>query len=207
MRLFRKDGKSFFIDSKEIERRLEACGVDPDKMILCKADDKTLLCGVGAYMLDGEDLPQDLKEEIERRTKQYFSDMLIREWIAIPQEEMCSTCVHKNDGLESDACRSCGEEMSSWARHKDGPRAIITQIPMSWDEAESAFANGERLFVELYAQEYIGEETEFVPTDAIAFMRRTLYNLGVNDGILCGFRYWRTYPTEAERMSAEWTRI
>ena len=119
---------------------------------------------------------------------------------------LCSACVHNDVGLENEVCRNCGEEGSNWKWRGDEPSPCITQRPMSCEEAEKV-GGEEVLFIEYYATEEIRAQEGYFAPDAISFLRKTLYNIGVNDGILRGFRCWRSMPNEAERTSAQWQRI
>lgn len=119
---------------------------------------------------------------------------------------LCSACVHNNVGLENEVCRNCGDGGENWKWRGDEPSPCITQRPMSCDEAEEA-DDDEVIFIEYYATEEIKAQEGYFAPDAISFLRKTLYNIGIKDGIVCGFRCWRSMPSEAERAVAHWQRI
>lgn len=118
---------------------------------------------------------------------------------------LCTACIHNDVGLEDEACRGCGDNGRNWKWRGDAHSGCITQRPITWEDAEES--KGETLFVERYATEKITATQDLMMMDGADFLRRTLYNIGVNDGIVCGFRFWRAYPSEAERAAAQWQRI
>lgn len=117
----------------------------------------------------------------------------------------CEYCAHRGRAMEDGPCHECGAEGRNWAWISAQESPCITQRPMSLEEAEAeADATMGEVYLERYAMDEIVAVCGEICTDMLSPLRRALYGMAANDGIVCGYRYWRYPPTEAERMSADW---